>query len=77
MPRVIALHRYPVKGFTPESCEALTVLAEDALDDRGRKCISAAIQDYVLGLAENPLAGHPVRLPLRLAGDGDEVCPVD
>ena len=28
MPRVIALYRYPVKGFTPESCERLTVLAE-------------------------------------------------
>jgi uncharacterized protein len=28
MPRVVALYRYPVKGFTPESCEALTVLAE-------------------------------------------------
>jgi uncharacterized protein YcbX len=28
MPRVVALYRYPVKGFTPESCERLTVLAE-------------------------------------------------
>src|SRR3970282_479387 len=28
MPRVIALYRYPVKGFTPEACEALTVLDE-------------------------------------------------
>src|SRR4051812_43054275 len=26
MPRVVALYRYPVKGFTPESCERLTVL---------------------------------------------------
>ncbi len=26
MPQVIALYRYPVKGFTPESCERLTVL---------------------------------------------------
>jgi hypothetical protein len=26
MPEVIALYRYPVKGFTPESCERLTVL---------------------------------------------------
>lgn len=26
MPKVAALHRYPVKGFTPESCESLTVL---------------------------------------------------
>ena len=28
MPRVSALYRYPVKGYTPERCEALTVLAE-------------------------------------------------
>ncbi len=133
MPRVVALHRYPVKGFTPETGEMLTVLAEgriagdrvlgfrfadsktpDAawskkyefvalvntpgiarlevrfdheaqrlrigldgavlaeatLDDRGRRRLSAAVQEYVLGLADNPLAGHPERLPLRLVGDG-------
>ena len=28
MPRVVALYRYPVKGFTPEACESLTVLEE-------------------------------------------------
>src|SRR5207244_12560709 len=28
MPRVAALYRYPVKGFTPEACETLTVLDE-------------------------------------------------
>lgn len=26
MPKVVALYRYPVKGFTPEPCECLTVL---------------------------------------------------
>ncbi|HET8610395.1 MAG TPA: hypothetical protein VFM11_11695, partial [Burkholderiales bacterium] len=26
MPRIAALYRYPVKGFTPEECESLTVL---------------------------------------------------
>ncbi|HEX5464501.1 MAG TPA: MOSC domain-containing protein [Burkholderiales bacterium] len=26
MPRVVALYRYPVKGFTAEGCEALTIL---------------------------------------------------
>ena len=26
MPRVAALYRYPVKGFTPEACDTLTVL---------------------------------------------------
>jgi uncharacterized protein YcbX len=28
MPSVTALYRYPVKGFTPEACEALSVLDE-------------------------------------------------
>ena len=28
MPRVVALYRYPVKGFTAESCPALEVLSE-------------------------------------------------
>ena len=28
MSRVVALYRYPVKGFTPEACEVLTVLNE-------------------------------------------------
>ena len=133
MPRVVALYRYPVKGFTPEECEALTVLdqgrvagdrvlsfrfadsaaadgdwvkkyecvvlantpglarlqvdfdhrarrlrigldgavlEEAALDDAGRKRLAAALADYVLKLGENPLSGHPERLPLRLVGDG-------
>ena len=26
MARVVALYRYPVKGFTPEACEVLTAL---------------------------------------------------
>lgn len=133
MPRVIALYRYPVKGFTPEQCDSLTildegrvagdrvlafrfadsaapdaawsrkhdcvvlmntpglarldvrfdhralrlcigldgsVLADEALDDAGRRRLAAAIERYVLGLPENPLSGHPQRLPLRLVGDG-------
>ena len=28
MPHVVALYRYPVKGFTPEACDALKVLDE-------------------------------------------------
>jgi uncharacterized protein YcbX len=28
MPRVVALYRYPLKGFTPEHCDSLTVLPE-------------------------------------------------
>ena len=46
------------------------VAADEALDDAGRRRLAAAIQDYVLKLPENPLAGHPERLPLRLVGDG-------
>jgi len=32
--------------------------------------IKVPVQAYVLGLAENPLKGHPGRVPLRLVGDG-------
>ena len=133
MPHVAALYRYPVKGFTPEECETLTVLDEgriagdrvlgvrfadtDAADDswsrktgmmalintpglarlrvkfdetafrlqislgtavlvdealnpEGRQRIGAVLTDYVLKLGENPLTGHPERLPLRVIGDG-------
>lgn len=133
MPRVVALYRYPLKGFTPEHCAALTVLPEGrvagdrvlalrfanapvadelwcrkyegvvlantpglarlqtrydhehgrlriALGDRvlvdepiegaGRRRIVEALTGYVLDLDENPLKGHPERLPLKLVGDG-------
>lgn len=133
MPRVAALYRYPLKGFTPERCETLdvlpegriagdrvlalrfanapvaddqwcrkyegvvlantpglarlttsfdsrqlrltialgdSVLADEGLDTSGRQRIVDALTRYVLGLAENPLCGHPERLPLKLIGDG-------
>jgi len=133
MPRVVALYRYPLKGFTPEHCDTLTVLPEgriagdrtlalrfanapvaddqwcrkyegvvlantpglaqlttqfdpqrlclkvasdgnvlvDAgLDAAGRGRIVAALTEYVTGLDEHPLHGHPERLPLKLVGDG-------
>jgi uncharacterized protein YcbX len=133
MARVVALYRYPVKGFTAERCNALTVLpegriegdralafrfadsnlppeawskkygfavlvnapglarldarydpatrrlslayegavlADEALDDDGRGRLAAAVERYVLGLPDNPLTGHPERLPLQLVGDG-------
>ena len=35
MPRVAALYRYPVKGFTPEECETLTVLDEGRIVESG------------------------------------------
>jgi uncharacterized protein YcbX len=47
-----------------------TVLVDAALDDAGRRKISAAVADFVLKLDENPLSLHPERLPLRLVGDG-------
>jgi uncharacterized protein len=133
MPHLAALYRYPIKGFTPEACETLTILdegriagdrvlgvrfadteaaddawsrktgmvalanapglarlktrfdeaalrlrislgstelADEELNPEGRRRIAAALADYVLGLEENPLAGRPERLPLRLVGDG-------
>ena len=133
MPHVVALYRYPVKSFTPEECETLTVLDEgkiagdrvlgirfadtepadeawskktgmvalintpglarlrlrfeekglrlrislgtavlvdEVLNPGGRKRIGAVLADYVLQLHENPLSGHPERLPLRVIGDG-------
>src|ERR671924_1382102 len=133
MPHVAALYRYPVKGFTPEECETLTVLdegrivgdrvlglrfadtaaADDAwsrktemvvlmntpglarlhlrfdakalrlrlslastvfvdavLNPEGKQRLATAVAAYVLTLDENPLAGHPERLPLRVIGDG-------
>jgi uncharacterized protein YcbX len=46
------------------------VLADEALDNAGRKRIASAIEEYILKLQENPLASQPDRLPLRLVGDG-------
>jgi uncharacterized protein len=133
MPEVVALYRYPVKGFTPEPVERITVLpggrvagdrvlnfrfadapvadtawcrkyhgvvlantpglarlnvrfdertqrltmhvgarilVDDSLDEAGRRRMVDGITDYVLSLDENPLKGHPERLPLKLVGDG-------
>ncbi len=133
MPRVVALYRYPLKGFTPEACERLSIrssgrvvgdrvlgvrfadtpaaddawspkfgmlalvntpglarlearfdgqarrlrlrldgetLAEEPLDAAGRARIATVLEAFALGLEENPLVGHPERLPLRLVGDG-------
>jgi uncharacterized protein YcbX len=133
MPKVVVLYRYPVKGFTPEPMERLTILpggrvagdrvlnfrfadapvadsewcrkyhgivlantpglarlevrfdertqrlsiqmanhllADASLSEDGRRRLVAAITEYVLALGENPLQGHPERLPLKLVGDG-------
>jgi uncharacterized protein len=47
-----------------------TELVDEELNPEGRRRIAAKLADYVLGLEENPLAGRPERLPLRLVGDG-------
>jgi hypothetical protein len=133
MPQVVALYRYPVKGFTPEECDTLIVLGEgriagdrvlgvrfadtqapdedwsrktgmvalintpglarlrvrfdekafrlhislgtsvlvdELLSPEGRRRIGEVLAGYVLKLDENPLTGHPERLPLRVIGDG-------
>jgi uncharacterized protein YcbX len=46
------------------------LMLDEGLDEGGRKRMAAAIERYVLGLAENPLSSHPERLPLRVVGDG-------
>lgn len=46
------------------------VWVDEELNEAGRHRIAAALQSHVLKLADNPLAGHPERLPLRLVGDG-------
>jgi uncharacterized protein len=147
--QVVALYRYPVKGFTPEACETLRIitemqaggsltgrvagdrvlgfrfadtpesddawsskhgmlalvntpglarlhmrfdeqemrlrihladpsainedtllLADEMLDEAGRRRLCEAVADYAMSLEENGLKGHPERLPLRLVGDG-------
>jgi uncharacterized protein YcbX len=46
------------------------LIADECLDDAGRRRLEAAVECYVLGLPDNPLAGRPERRPLRLIGDG-------
>jgi uncharacterized protein YcbX len=45
-------------------------LFDGVLDVDGRKRFAAAIERYVLATPENPLSGHPKRLPLRVIGNG-------
>src|SRR5262249_44611445 len=48
MPHVAALYRYPVKGFTPEECDTLTVLDDGRIaGDRvlGLRCADTAAAD--------------------------------
>jgi uncharacterized protein YcbX len=47
-----------------------TVLVDEGLDAGGRERLVAALTRYVDTLEENPLNGHPERLPLKLVCDG-------
>jgi uncharacterized protein YcbX len=62
--------RFEEKAFRLRISVGNTVLVDEALAPEGRKRIAAAVADYVLKLDENPLSGHPERLPLRVIGDG-------
>lgn len=46
------------------------LLADENIDGAGRLRLAAAVERYVLAQPDNPLAGHPERLPLELIGDG-------
>jgi hypothetical protein len=45
------------------------ILAEGSLE-RDRQRLAAALETFVLEQQDNPLRGHPSRMPLRLVGDG-------
>jgi len=86
MPRVVALYRYPLKGFTPEECEALTVLDEGRIaGDRvlGIRLANSGVPDdawstkreFVAlvntpGLARLSLLFDHEALRLRISSDG-------
>ncbi len=81
MPRVVALYRYPLKSFTPEECEVLTVLGEGQIvGDRvlGLRFANSAVPDDVwskkydlLGLVNTP---GLTRLHLRFDHKGLRLC---
>jgi uncharacterized protein YcbX len=45
-------------------------LFDDVLDDGGRSRFASIIEQYILGLDENPISSRLDRLPLRVVGDG-------
>lgn len=46
------------------------VLLDDVLDFAGRRRFASTIEQYILGLEENPISLRMDRLPLRVVGDG-------
>lgn len=81
MPRVVALYRYPLKSFTPEECEVLSVLGEGRIaGDRvlGFRFANSAVLDDVwskkydlLGLVNTP---GLTRLHLRFDHERLRLC---
>ena len=50
--------------------EGEALLADETIDEDGRRRLAAAVERYACALPDNPLSGHPERLPLELVGDG-------
>jgi uncharacterized protein YcbX len=61
---------FDAKAFRLRIGSDTAVLVDEVLNPEGRRRIGEILADYVLKLDENPLAGHPERLPLRVVGDG-------
>lgn len=86
MPHVAALYRYPLKGFTPESCDSLTVGPDgrvagdrvlgvrfadcEASDDGWSPKREMLVLMNTPGLARLSVAFDPERQRLRMSADG-------
>jgi hypothetical protein len=86
MPQVAALYRYPVKGFTPEACDSLTIGADgrvagdrvlgvrfadcEAADDAWSPKREMLVLMNTPGLARLSVAFDPARQRLRMSADG-------
>ena len=56
MPHVVALYRYPVKGFTPEECNSLTVPRKEESPATGSLAYGLPIPKRpMMPGAENPV----------------------
>jgi chromate transporter len=66
VPRVCALYRHPVKGFTPESCESLTILPEGRVAG-AIAGVNAAVVGLLGAALYDPVWTSAVRGPLDLA----------
>jgi uncharacterized protein len=76
MARVVALYRYPLKGFTPEECATLTVLAEGRIaGDRvlGLRFADTAAPDDAWSRKHGMVAliNTPSLAPLRVTFDAN------